>query len=135
LIERICIAVENCFLFLEGYITNPTKLTENTIANGISLKATNATTTILDLLDGISIMVSNDYLKHNFKIVSTGEILSIGTPCLNLVWQFNEPIRLDGNENEKLGVIINDEFSLLGSNNYLVQGLDFEEGSRKDFEN
>lgn len=94
-----------------------------TLANGISIRVQNDSGTILDLLDGLPIQLNTHWARicYDMTISSFGQ----GNEYLHARWTFaksGQMIRLVGDNNERLEVVLNDDFSDLVSQYFMVQG-------------
>jgi hypothetical protein len=94
-----------------------------TLTNGISIRVQNDSGTIVDLLDGLPIKLNTHWARicYDMSISSFGT----GNEYLHARWTFaksGQMIRLVGDNNERLEVVLNDDFSDLVSQYFMVQG-------------
>ena len=93
-----------------------------TLTNGIVVR-TNLNTVIIDLTDGVPIL-SNGGWAHQCHDL-TAHQFGTGNDHLTFRWTFTNAgqfIRLDGDTNDTLEVVLNDDFSGLVHHRFLVQG-------------
>ena len=94
-----------------------------TLANGIAIRVQDDNGTILDLLDGLPIQINTHWARmcYDMSVSSFG----VGNEYLHARWTFaksGQMIRLVGDNNERLEVVLNDDFSDLVSQYFMVQG-------------
>ena len=93
------------------------------LTNGIRVRIQDTGGTIVDLDGGEAIKSNADWGSHCGEINLRVE--AIGNDFLNARWSFGESgqhIRLDGDNSERLEVVVNDDFSDLVSQYFKVNG-------------
>jgi len=94
-----------------------------TLTNGILMRIQNDSGTILDLLDGLPIHINTHWARLCYDM--TVSTFGLGNEYLHARWTFSKAgqyIRLDGDSNERLEVVLNDDFSDLVSQYFKVEG-------------
>tara|TARA_Y100000310_G_scaffold343923_1_gene453954 strand:- start:1501 stop:2037 length:537 start_codon:yes stop_codon:yes gene_type:complete len=94
-----------------------------TITNGIVFRIENDSGTMADLTAGGTIKTNADWAAycHDLAYIDFGS----GANYLSARWSFDKfgpPVLLDGDNNERLEIVLNDDFSGLTSHRVLVQG-------------
>jgi len=93
------------------------------LANGITLRIHNGTSTVVDLVDSFPITTNSGWARlcYDADLKSWGA----GDELLVARWTFAKsgvPLRLDGDATESLEVLLDDDLQGLIGHNFLVQG-------------
>ena len=98
-----------------------------TLTNGIQVQKKDGSGVIVDFTDGEPIITNADWAKFCYD-VKTSEFGS-GNNYVNVRWTFSKAtgglkggVFLDGSNNERFTVILNDNFSNLTGHTFMVQG-------------
>lgn len=93
------------------------------LSNGIQVRVQNDSGTIIDLVDGVNITSNANWGRVCFDSIIYSS--TSNTDTYNRVrWTFEKsgyPLRLDGDKNERLEVVLNDDFTDGGSANALTK--------------
>ena len=93
------------------------------LTNGITVREQNDSGTITDLTGGIPVKSNAQWARlcYDANVLTWGN----GNEFLTVRWTFartGQEMRLDGDENERLEVVLNDDFTGLVTHYFLVQG-------------
>jgi hypothetical protein len=93
------------------------------LTNGITVKVYQGNTETADLTDGVPIQTSADWARicYDSSIYTWG----VGDVFLGARWTFEkhgQPIRLDGDQSERLVVVCNDDLNGLTNQYFVAQG-------------
>ena len=94
-----------------------------TLANGLQIRIQNDSGTVLDLLDGLPITINTHWARLCYDM--TISTFGAGNEYLHARWTFSKSgqfMRLDGDNNERLEIVFNDDFSDLVSHYFKVEG-------------
>lgn len=95
------------------------------LTNGVTVRVADDSGTILDLTDGLPIKSNAGWGSYCYDVDI--KAWGAGNELLLVRWTFAKagvPLRLDGDNNERLEVILNDDMTGLVSHYFMVQGLD-----------
>jgi hypothetical protein len=117
---RMIITIRDAAKLVEGKYGNSL---DNTAGNGIQVRVQDDDGTIIDLTDGVTIKQNEDWSMfcHDTTVDSSVAGKKTGTAR----WTFTRGgtfIALDGNKNERLEVVLNDNFSSLTYHYACAQG-------------
>ena len=94
-----------------------------TLTNGITVRVQDDSGTLLDLTDGLPIKLNTHWARLCYDMAISK--FGTGNEYLHARWTFaksGQMVRLVGNNNERLEVVLNDDFSDLVSQYFMVQG-------------
>jgi hypothetical protein len=93
------------------------------LTNGLLIRAYRGTVVALDLTDGIPVKYNDQFyhLSSDTQVISWSGGLNTLTSSFDYR-TFNTPLVLDGNYNDKLQVTLNDDFTLLVDQTFMVRG-------------
>ena len=117
-LSRILPFVEDAGTFDSGSYGNGITLT-----NGITVRVQNDSGTIVDLTDGLPVKLNTHWARLCYDL--TISKFGTGNEYLHARWTFaksGQMIRLVGDNNERLEVVLHDDFSDLVSQYFMVQG-------------
>ena len=93
------------------------------LANGIQVRVQDDSETISDMTNDLPIKTNTHWARMCYDIdLNT---FGVGDEVMVVRWTFNKAgqfIRLDGSQNERLEVVLNDDFSALVDHTFLIQG-------------
>jgi hypothetical protein len=126
-LSRIIVSIEDSGSFDSGRYGNG-----GTLTNGIQIKVSRPNSTDSDLTDGLPVFTNGQWAKlcHDVDLKNFGA----GNEWLTVRWTLKHcgiPIVLNGDENEALQVIVNDDFTHLISHRFMVQGFVMRDDSFK----
>lgn len=117
-LARMLVFVEDSGSFDSGSYGNGIVLT-----NGIEVRVQDGSGTISDMTNGIPVKTNPHWKRLCYDAVRSN--YGTGNESLGVRWTFTKAgqfIRLDGDSNERLEVLLEDDFSGLVAHNFLVQG-------------
>lgn len=97
--------------------------TGSALSNGITVRVHNGTSTVADLTDGVPVQHNGDWARlcYDAQVLSWGTTDEMLSARLTFT-KAGQFLRLDGDDTEKLEVILNDDFTGLTEHYFLVQG-------------
>jgi hypothetical protein len=117
-IERMLVYIQDTGTFDSGGYGNGTALT-----TGITVRL-NGDGGVQDLTDGVPIKTNGHWARLCYDADHNG--YGTGDEYLAVRWTFSKagaPLRLDGDTNDRLEIVLNDDFSGLTEHYFLVQGV------------
>jgi len=118
ILERMLVYIEDNGSFDSGKYGN-----NITLSNGIEIFVNGDSGVISDLTDGLPIITNAHWGRQCFDTALS--TYGSGNQSLAIRWTFSKagvPITLRGNQNERLEVVLNDNFSTLHDHAFLIQG-------------
>ncbi len=118
-VARIIIYIEDTGSFDSGSYGNGLAL-----ANGIQVRVQNDGGTIADMTAGLPVKTNTQWGRMCYDIKTSN--FGSGNEAMGVRWTFTaggQFVRLDGDNNERLEVVVNDDFSSLVDHSFLVQGF------------
>ena len=122
LISRLIIYVKDTGAFDSGFYGNGIQL-----SNGITLRTKNDSQVITDYTAGMPVKINPDWrrLCDDSKMDDFGTGANVITASCTFT-KYGYPILLNGNENERLEIVLYDDFSGLDEHLFLVNGYKVE---------
>ena len=94
------------------------------LTNGIIVRLQNDSGTISDLTDGDPVFTNGDWATFSYDVQNTE--FGAGLNYVNCRWTLQRAgalVELDGNKNERIEVVLEDNFTGLESHTFVAQGI------------
>lgn len=94
------------------------------LSNGILVRCFRGDDVILDLLDGVPILTTGDWVRQCFD-ADTKDWAAAGNKLLTIRWQFRgagSPLQFHGDHNDSFQVLMDDDMRHLVDHRFMVQG-------------
>lgn len=95
------------------------------LTNGLQLRVENDSGTLLDLFDGEPLFANKDWGRYAYDVRRT-DFQGGGVEPFASRWSFFKgryPVRLIGDNNERLEIVFNDDFTGLLANSFFIHGF------------